>query len=225
MSKLFYHVAGHKPTAQKQLCCFNPTPFSQYRTEGRGRLSPGRAFTAHISKVPWKGVEHILKIDRKKKPQSLYSLDLSASGTSWCSSRNGLNASNQEDAFSCELKSSVGEPVVQDEFYECQIVRNSLQNQSLNQLPQGSLPLLYVSSAAEWNSNKFPSVTLCSVEILMLIASSCLGWGSLWGLDFCLETQAYFNERVLSSYWKHVWGRNMYMLRVSGHNSLKCFIV
>lgn len=49
MSKLFYHMAGHKPTAQEQLCSFNPAPFSEYRAKCSGRLSLGRAFTAHIS--------------------------------------------------------------------------------------------------------------------------------------------------------------------------------
>lgn len=98
MSKLFYHVAGHKPTAQEQFCSSNPTPFSLYRAKGSGGLSLGRAFTVHISKVPRKGVEQILTTDRKKTPR-LYSLDLSASGTIWCSSRDGLNMSSQQDAL------------------------------------------------------------------------------------------------------------------------------
>lgn len=122
-----------------------------------------------------------------------------------------------------EFKSSVGKPVIQGEFYECQIVRNSLQNQSLNQLAQGSLPLLYVSSAAEWNSNKFPSVRLCSVEISMLIASSCPGWGSLQGLDFCLDSHAYLWEGALSASWKHLSGRSVYTLRMGGDNYFKMF--
>lgn len=72
MYKLFYHMAGHKPTAQEQLCSFNPAPFSQYRAECSGRLSLGRAFTAHISKVPRKGVEQTFTTDREKKiPQTL----------------------------------------------------------------------------------------------------------------------------------------------------------
>lgn len=171
-------MAGLKPTAQKQLCSFNPAPFSQYRAECSGRLTLER--TALISKVPRNWQEN--------KPSN---------STQWISVHLVPFSVAPEMIWACpasrmffwpELKSSAGKPVAQDEFYECLIVRNSLQNQSLNQLPQGSLPLLYVSSAAEWNSNKFPSVSLCSVEILMLIASPCLGWGLLWGLDFCLES-------------------------------------
>jgi len=36
MYKLFHHVAGHKLTAQKQLCSFNPIPFSQHRAGAVG---------------------------------------------------------------------------------------------------------------------------------------------------------------------------------------------
>lgn len=67
MSKLFHHVAGHKPAAQKQLCSFNPTSFSQNRAEADGRLCLRRAFTACISKVPRKVVEQILITGREKK--------------------------------------------------------------------------------------------------------------------------------------------------------------
>lgn len=96
MSKLFHHVAGHKPAAHKQLCSFNPTSFSQNRAEASGRLSLGTAFTARISKVPRKGVEQILMTGREKNH---HSLDFGAAGTIWCSSRDGLNTFSQRDAL------------------------------------------------------------------------------------------------------------------------------